>query len=65
MTHSGGKPHTNVGDRGQRYEIRYDDSDGKEHVFGWQNSPKGGLLDACRPEWHRHNGRIIDRQNNN
>lgn len=22
MTHSGGKPHTNVGDRGQRYEVR-------------------------------------------
>lgn len=22
MTHSGGKPHTNVGDRGQRYELR-------------------------------------------
>lgn len=22
MTHSGGKPHTNIGDRGQRYEVR-------------------------------------------
>lgn len=22
MTHSGGKPHTNVGDNGQRYEVR-------------------------------------------
>jgi len=22
MTHSGGKPHTNVGDRGQRFEVR-------------------------------------------
>lgn len=22
VTHSGGKPHTNVGDRGQRYEVR-------------------------------------------
>ena len=22
MTHSGGQPHTNVGDRGQRYEVR-------------------------------------------
>lgn len=22
MTHSGGKPHTNIGDHGQRYEVR-------------------------------------------
>lgn len=22
MTHSGGQPHTNVGDRGQRFEVR-------------------------------------------
>jgi hypothetical protein len=30
MTHSGGKPHTNVGDRGQRYEIRGSSNDMQE-----------------------------------
>jgi hypothetical protein len=32
MTHSGGKPHTNVGDRGQRYEVR---------ATGWPDDGKG------------------------
>lgn len=36
MTHSGGKPHTNVGDRGQRFEIRASGypKEGKS-VIGW------------------------------
>ncbi|ARQ01919.1 hypothetical protein [Pseudorhodoplanes sinuspersici] len=36
MTHSGGKHHTNVGDRGQRYEVRATGypTDGK-NVVGW------------------------------
>ena len=36
MTHSGGKPHTNVGDRGQRYEVRavgYPKTG--QNVIGW------------------------------
>lgn len=38
MTHSGGKPHTNVGDIGQRYESTYFDPDTKTRkVFGWSN----------------------------
>ncbi len=37
MTHSGGLPHP-VGDRGQRYEISYFDSDlDKRVVYGWVN----------------------------
>lgn len=39
MTHSGGKPHTNVGDRGQRYEVRatgYPQSE--ESVIGWTHT---------------------------
>jgi hypothetical protein len=43
MTHSGGKPHTNVGDRGQRYEVRaigypkrHTDS-----VIGWSDDLEG------------------------
>lgn len=38
MTHSGGKPHTNVGDRGQRYEVRatgYPKDD--QSVIGWSD----------------------------
>ena len=36
MTHSGGKPHTNVGDRGQRYEVRATGWPSKEQsVIGW------------------------------
>lgn len=36
MTHSGGKPHTNVGDRGQRYEIRATGYPKDEKsVIGW------------------------------
>lgn len=40
MTHSGGKPHTNVGDRGQRYAVTYYD-DGVLKTFGWSNSLDG------------------------
>lgn len=42
MTHSGGKPHTNVGDRGQRYEVRstgYPKTD--ESVIGWATTLEG------------------------
>jgi hypothetical protein len=39
MTHSGGKPHTNVGDRGQRYEVRMTGypRDG-ENTLGWSDT---------------------------
>lgn len=41
MTHSGGKPHA-VGDKGQRYEVRYRDPDtGQRKVFGWSNDLEG------------------------
>lgn len=40
MTHSGGKPH-NVGDKGQRFEVRYIDDGGAEKVFGWSNDLSG------------------------
>ena len=42
VTHSGGKPHTTVGDRGQRYEIRMTGypKDG-ENVLGWSNTLDG------------------------
>jgi hypothetical protein len=42
-----------VGYKGQKYEVRFTDEDGKERVFGWQNEPRGGLADAVRlhPGW--------------
>jgi len=44
MTHSGGLPHTNVGDRGQRYEIRttgYPAAHQEEKVVGWATTLEG------------------------
>lgn len=44
MTHSGGKPH-NVGDKGQRFEVRFEYTDDQEkpgeHVMGWSTT-RGG-----------------------
>ncbi len=43
MIHSGGQPHTNVGDRGQRYEVRatgYPKPD-QESVIGWVSTLAG------------------------
>ncbi len=36
MTHSGGQPHTNVGDRGQRFEVRATGyPKAEKSVIGW------------------------------
>ena len=42
MTHSGGKPHTNIGDKGQRYEVRAHGypKEGR-NTIGWSNSVDG------------------------
>ncbi len=41
MTHSGGKPH-NVGDKGQRYEVRATGYPKPGvNVIGWNNSKEG------------------------
>jgi hypothetical protein len=52
--------HNKVGYRGQRYEVRYTDEQGAEHVFGWQNQPKDGLAKAARlhPGWSKV--RVVD-----
>lgn len=70
MTHSGGKPHTNVGDRGQRYEVRaagYPKDE--ESKIGWSDTVKGavGLADAIAKApgcisttiWDRTEGRVV------
>lgn len=51
-----------VGDRGQRYEVRYLVDDGSEHVFGWSESYPQGYVDAIKahPVWH--SPRVIDRR---
>ena len=42
MTHSGGKPHTNIGDKGQRYEVTYFDPYSQTRkTFGWSDSTFG------------------------
>ena len=56
MTHSGGKPHTNVGDKGQRYEIScYDEGQNKRIVLGWSDDAEAARQMASgaelRPSW--------------
>lgn len=43
MTHSGGLPHTNIGDRGQRYEILCNGypKEGEEKTVGWAATIEG------------------------
>ncbi|HEY0684691.1 MAG TPA: hypothetical protein VGD45_20310 [Steroidobacter sp.] len=56
MTHSGGKPHTNVGDRGQPYEVTYDDGEGNRKVFGWAETTDNvaSMMESIElhPTWH-------------
>lgn len=56
MTHSGGKPHTNVGDRGQRYEVTvYDETKDERIVVGWTDDAQVardmGTGAETRPSW--------------
>ncbi len=53
-----------VGDKGQRYEVRYKDGKNVEHVMGWAGTQAGAqtLSDAIdkHPVWH--SPQIVDRQ---
>ena len=64
MTHSGGKPH-NVGDRGQRYEIRMTGypKDG-ENRLGWSDDLAGaeGMMEAILSVPGCTSATIFDRQ---
>ncbi|MCW5705462.1 MAG: hypothetical protein KIT82_23125 [Bradyrhizobium sp.] len=67
MTHSGGKPHTNVGDRGQRYEVRatgYPKPD--ESVIGWATTLDGAsdIAAAIRRAPGCTSTTIFDRETN-
>ena len=72
MTHSGGKPHTNVGDRSQRYEVRSTgypknlmNADGYA-VIGWSDTPEGAdeMAAAIRLAPGCTSTTIFDRQEN-
>lgn len=51
-----------AGDRGQRYEVRYLDADGSEHVMGWSESYPQNYVDAinAHPSWH--SPKVVDRR---
>jgi hypothetical protein len=67
VTHSGGKPHTNIGDRGQRYEVRTTGYPKAEtSVVGWAISLEGA--DEIASAFRRHpsctSTTIFDRDEN-
>ena len=72
MTHSGGKPHTDIGDRGQRYEVRYSslDDNGQAKpevkVFGWAITLGGAatMVSAINLHPSMTNPRVWDRVEN-
>lgn len=63
MTIDGGKKHK-VGDKGQRYEVRAKDREGKEFIIGWCGTLEGAERFAegvkFHPSWH--DPKIIDRE---
>lgn len=65
MTHSGGQPHTNVGDRGQRYEVRATGyPKAEKSVIGWSDTVEGadGMAGAIRHAPSCTSTEIFDRQ---
>lgn len=65
MTHSGGKPHTNVGDGGQRYEVRATGYPKAEKSrIGWATTLEGAEEMAAAIRLHPSCTRteIFDRQ---
>jgi len=53
-----------VGDRGQRYEVRFLDENDKERVLGWTQTERGvetfKRAIAAHPNWH--SPKVIDRK---
>jgi hypothetical protein len=47
VTHSGGRPHTNIGDRGQRFEVRATGYPKEEEsIVGWSPTVEGAAAMA-------------------
>ena len=52
-----------VGDKGQRYEVRFRNEKGEERIFGWCNDPTGGgLFDSAVLMPSARDPFVIDRQ---
>ena len=68
MIHSGGKPHTNVGDRGQRYEVLANGypKDQVDNVIGWSDTRDGAkkMMEAILLAPRCTSAKIFDRQEN-
>ncbi len=67
MTHSGGKPHTNVGDQGQRYQVTYLNPDTRSRkTFGWSDTLPGvnRMCNSINLHPSMHLPLIIDREEN-
>lgn len=65
MTYNGGKPHPyGIGDKGQRFEIRYTNEYGVQEVFGWSDSQADAYRFYSSISKHpsMSNPVIIDRQ---
>lgn len=56
MTWGGGQPHTNTGDRAQRYEVTYQEDEesgtGPRKVFGWSETLSGARQMAGAIDLH-------------
>lgn len=65
MTHSGGKPHTNVGDRGQRYEVLANGypKNQTDNIIGWSDTIEGAtqMMEAIILAPSCTSARIFDR----
>jgi hypothetical protein len=62
MTHLGGKPHTNVGDKGQRFEIHGIMYDGTDEVFGWTNDADANAVVKKVKQWPKYkDAYVMDR----
>lgn len=66
MTHSGGRPHTDVGDRGQRYEVLAHGYPKPEldNVIGWSSTLEGAeqMMSAILHAPGCTSAKIYDRQ---
>lgn len=56
-----------VGDKGQRYEVRYTDTEGTERVMGWAETSEEVAHFKKAIELHPafHSPKVIDRQKEN
>jgi len=56
-----------VGDKGQRYEVRYTDTKGVERIMGWTKTTEGvdSFFKGIELHPNFHSPKVIDRQKEN